>query len=58
MTFKHTLMVGALLGITALTAQAETVNIKQNGSLVEMCASAEKQVAHDTAVMSIEMVAT
>lgn len=58
MTFKHTLMVGALLGIATLTTQAETVNINQNGSLVEMCASAEKQVAHDTAVMSVEMVAT
>ena len=58
MTFKHTPIVGALFGIAALTAQAETVNINQNGSLVEMCASAEKQVAHDTAVMNIEMVAT
>ena len=58
MTFKHTLIVGALFGIAALTAQAQTVSINQNGSLVEMCASAEKQVAHDTAVMNIEMVAT
>lgn len=58
MTFKHTLIVGALFGIATLTAQAETVSINQNGSLVEMCASAEKQVAHDTAVMNIEMVAT
>ena len=45
MIFKHTLIVGALFGIATLTAQAETVSINQNGSLVEMCASAEKQVA-------------
>ena len=55
MRFKHTLIIGALFGIATLTAQAETVNINQNGSLVEMCANAEKQVTHDTGAMNFDM---
>ena len=39
------------LSLTCAVAQAETVAINQNGSLVEMCASAEKMVAHDAAMM-------
>ena len=35
-------------------AQAETVAINQNGSLVEMCASAEKMVMHDAAMMNVD----
>ena len=46
-------------GLSALSlaygvAQAETVGINQNGSLVEMCASAEKMVMHDAAQMDVD----
>ena len=42
------------LSLTCAVAQAETVAINQNGSLVEMCASAEKMVAHDAAMMNVD----
>ena len=42
------------LSLSCAVAQAETVAINQNGSLVEMCTSAEKMVAHDSAMMNVD----
>ena len=56
MKMKHYVAVLGLSGLSlAFTqAQAETVSINQNGSLVEMCASAEKMVTHDSAMMNVD----
>lgn len=53
----------AAVGLSGLSlaygiAQAETVGINQNGSLVEMCASAEKMIAHDSAMMNVDFSST
>ena len=42
------------LSLSCAVAQAETVAINQNGSLVEMCTSAEKMVAHDSSMMNVD----
>lgn len=48
------ILTATLFGATGLIAHAETVNINQNGSLVEMCASANEVVAHDTGSAAID----
>ncbi len=57
MKFHPLPLLSLILGLSATHVHADTVNINQNGSLVEMCASAEKQITHDTAVISIDFAA-
>ena len=56
MKITQSLIAFNLVGLSCAysLAQAETVAINQNGSLVEMCASAEKMVSHDSAMMNVD----
>ena len=56
MKITQSLIALSLIGLSCAysLAQAETVAINQNGSLVEMCASAEKMVSHDSAMMNVD----
>ena len=60
MKTQKILVLAGLIGLSVATqvTQAQSVAINQNGSLVEMCASADKQVVHDIGVLNIDMSAT
>ena len=58
-TTRWSTLLGIAAGFIAIgQAQAQTTAINQNGSLVEMCASAQMQVPHDKATASISVSST